>query len=266
MSTPRSWQGAGVLRVLTWNLAGLDSTRLLQRAEAACIELVLGQDVRAAAAGERGLPAPDVIAMQEVVRGMHLGVLEPHLTAAGYVLHPAEPVRAEGEYSLLAVRPPWAITDARREVFEYSPLGRHRLAITIEQPTTGAPQRIHVMTGHFDSLRSGADARRAQAEEIDAHLAQADAPAVFLGDTNLREREWTAVRDELQLVDVFALAGSPSQHAATWWPPRDRGAPRGYRFDRIWVDERHPWRVEQLRTRRRPKISDHAALEALLSL
>ena len=246
------------LHLLSWNLDGLNTRRLDARAEEACLEMVLGQSLREAVNGGIGRPPPQVIALQEVVKRIHLSTLRPHLIAAGYALSPAEPAREDGDYSVIAVREPWELGRGRRVRFGVSPLARHWVEVVIHHPTQG---RARVITGHMESLRSGGEARLAQARELDALLGDPDAPpTVFLGDTNLRDSEWRAVRRDLAMDDAFELAGAPRAARATWWPPTNEEAP-GFRFDRVWLDPGRPWTVSSFETRRRPRISDHAAIE-----
>lgn len=247
------------LRVLTWNLNGLDTARLDQRMERACMELVLGMDLRDAMAGRSGPPTPDVLCLQEVVRRVQLAKLRPHLTAAGFTLYPETPPREDGDYVLVAVRAPWRIVQGSWTRFEESPLARGWLELTIEHD--GA--RARVLTAHMESLRSGKEPRIAQALELDARLRADDTPAVFAGDTNLRADEVErATEAGFTSKDAFVLAGSPRAHRYTWWPEESE---RGMRFDRIWLDPTTPFSVDELRTRRRDTVSDHAALEARIT-
>lgn len=247
------------LRVVSWNLNGLDTDRLDSRMEAACLELLLGVPLADAMRGKPSPPMPDVIALQEVVRRSHLAQLRHHFGAAGFAIEPATPPREEGEYCLLAVRPPWRVESSRAVPFGQSPLGRHWLEADIAH---GA-DRVRVLTAHMESLRSGEPARIAQGLELDARLHEdPELPSVFLGDTNLRASEWRALREQgLRALDAFEEAGAPAAHRDTWWPPESG---RGSRFDRVWLGSSTAWSVARWRARRRDRVSDHAAVEALL--
>lgn len=259
MTQPLGSERSGsALRILSWNVNGLDTSRLDSRIERLCTEIVLGVDLSDALAGEVR-PMPEVVCLQEVVRRAHLAKIGPHLRAAGFALHPETPSRDDGDYLLLAVRPPWRIDEVASHLFEDSPLGRAWLEATIVHPT-GA--RARVLTAHMESLRSGSGSRVAQCIELDSRMRASAEPCVFAGDTNLRDEEWSRARDRgVAMMDAFELAGAPRAHRHTWWPER-KG--RGFRFDRVWLDESSAWTVE-LGTRRRPSLSDHAAIEALLS-
>lgn len=247
------------LRVLSWNLNGLESARLDSRMEKACIQMVLGVTLREAMAGAPSPPLPHVFCLQEVVRRVHIDKLRHHFGAAGFELFPAEPPERE-DYSLIAVRPPWTITHSQYVPFEHSKLARGYTEVHIR---SAGGQEAAVLTAHMESLRSGGEDRTSQTLQIDARLmAAADSarPAIFAGDTNLRESEFVAARAEGCLLrDVFDLAKRPEAYKATWWP---EGSRRGYRFDRIWLDPISRGVLVDFRTRRRSKLSDHSAIEA----
>ncbi len=244
------------LHVLTWNLDGLELQRLDSRMENICLEIVLGVSLKDAMAGKPSPPLPEVICLQEIVRRAHVAKLTPHLRAAGFVLYPERPAKPESEYSVIAVRAPWRVREAKTVGFEHSPLARDYLEVELEH-ASGA--KVRVLTAHMESLRSGSEARLDQALELDRRLHEdAAVPAIFAGDTNLRKTEKVPGR---RAVDAYVTVGEPSRYQATWWPPESR---RGYRFDQIWFDSQRPWTVRQFKTRRRPGLSDHAALEANL--
>lgn len=244
------------LHLLSWNLGGLDTDHLDSRTEMACLDIILGITLQQAMAGQASPPLPEVLCLQEVVRRAHQGNLAPHLKAAGFVLYPEEPAKADSEYSMIAVRAPWQIMAAKTVRFEYSPLARDYLEVELEH-SSGA--RVRVLTAHMESLKSGSEARLEQMLEIDRRLHEnPHEPAVFAGDTNLRKSERAK---GFTAVDAHALAGAPKQYEHTWWPPDSR---RGFRFDQIWMGSGPSWVVDEFKTRRRPKITDHAAVQSKL--
>lgn len=240
------------LRVLTWNVDGLNTTRLGARMEKICLEILIGGDLRAAMEGRPVPPPPHVVALQEVVHIAQRGYFAKHFAAAGFSFYPEDRPGISEYWEMIAVRAPWRIVHAERAPFDYSPLGR---ALTRLELAHEDGREITVLTAHMESLRSGHGPRLAQAAEIDAAMKGRD--AVFMGDTNLRESETREL--SLSLRDAFEELGRPKRAAHTWWPEE---SDRGFRFDRVWLSG--ALRATALKTRRRTKLSDHAALEATL--
>lgn len=244
------------LRLLTMNVNGLEEQRIGPRMEKLCLSILVGGDLMAALEGRATPPVPDVIVFQEMTRRAHMGQIRPHLLAAGFTLFPAKPPDGSEDYTLIAARRPWELGTTEVRTFEESPLARQYVVATLDGPAG----RVRVLSGHMESLRSGGEVRLAQAMELDALLADSDLPAIFAGDTNLRDAEWAELAQGFRARDAFLMAGSPKQANATWWP---EGSPRGFRFDRVWLSP--GWTVEQLHTRRHGDVSDHAGVEVLLS-
>lgn len=250
------------VHVLTWNLNGLESTYAPRgsnwrrlgidtRTEKICMELILGMSLRDAMQGKPSRPVPDVLCFQEVVARSHTGQLRHHLAAGGFQLIPHEPPDRE-DYVAIAVRAPFEVVKVRQTPLYKTALGRELLEVEILSP---GGHRINVMTGHFDSLRSGADARIAQTRDIARIFRKSEIPCVFAGDTNLRDREWELCPDS-DMVDAWAECGN-ADNAETWWPEMEA---RGFRFDRIWASS--GGRVRHFSRRRKIHLSDHAAIEA----
>ena len=246
------------LRLLTWNINGLDEKRIGPRMEKLCLEVLVGGDLHAALEGRPTPPVPDVIVFQEMTRRAQMGQIRPHLSAAGFALFPEKPPEgrdSQEDYSLIAVRRPWKMVDCARHEFEESPLGRSYLKAALQGPGGS----VSILSGHMESLRSGRDARMEQARELNALLQGSDVPALFAGDTNLRADEWRELKRGFAR-DAFEVAGSPADAKDTWWPEE---SPRGFRFDRVWLSA--GWSVESMRTRRLEGVSDHAGLEVRLA-
>lgn len=95
-----------------------------------------------------------------------------------------------------------------------------------------------VMTAHMESLRDGSRARKAQLSAVMAALDAAGRPAVFGGDTNLRDAEVPPLADAR---DAWRLSGAPEDRRYTWDLVRNRNKtmpggrrPRA-RYDRVFV-------------------------------
>lgn len=204
------------MRVISWNLFGLESDRLDERTEAAVFRMLLGDDPEAVLLGGAAPEPPEVLLLQEVVERTWFAHLRPHLTAAGYTLFPTEPP-ARNYYEVIAVRGvPTGRPRLRR--FERTGQGRHLLRVDLDLPS--GP--LAVFTAHLESLKPSREVRIEQAHEVfDAMLSCRR--AIFGGDTNLR-------RDEVELpegiVDAFEAMGAPAGHRATWGKAR---------YDRFWL-------------------------------
>jgi endonuclease/exonuclease/phosphatase family metal-dependent hydrolase len=266
--------GSTTLRLLTWNIHGLEEKRIGPRMEKLCLEVLVGGDLRAAIEGHPTPPVPDVLVFQEMTRRAHTGQIGPHFRAAGFTLWPERPPAGEEDYLMVAVRPPWSIESCALRAFEYSPLGRQCLVARLAHQGGG---HLDLFTAHMESLRSGHEARLVQAREIDGWMHEGEdaealrastIAAVFAGDTNLRTREWEMLAPTFRSRDAFEVAGRPEHARATWSP--GGSSPRAYRFDRVWLAQpaatskaRH-WSPVEFRTRHAKNASDHAGVEVLL--
>lgn len=245
-----------VLRVTTWNLGGLDDRRLDERTEAACLDLLLRDD------------PPHVVLLQEVVKRAFVAHLRPHFAHAGYAWAPEVPEGTGEAACLILVRRPLRLREAWRSLFDRSQMGRELLGARVHWEG----RDLLVTTAHLDSEAQGRAARRDEVQVVGEVLGAHSGPALFAGDTNLRAGE---VEHLPGLRDAWEMAGRPAEGRHTWHVHRNRPGRtvrRGFRFDRVWVDERSGWRVLDVRTRGADPVagglcpSDHLALEVDLAL
>ena len=204
------------LRVLTWNLAGLHDELLDERSEAACLAMLLRPT------------QPDVVLLQEVVRRSWHGHVRHHFAAAGFTPIPADPTRVDTESFVVAFLGP-RMREARglSELLPATRMGR-RLVVA-DARCEGVP--IRISTAHLDSLREGRRERLVQMAGIVRVLSEAEGPALFAGDTNLRDSE-VATLDLGDLRDAWEAVGAPEAARWTWRLPH--GTARA-RFDRVFV-------------------------------
>ena len=160
---------------------------------------------------------------QEVVDRTLNAHLRPHLTAAGFTLLPNRAPERD-YYEVIAVRPPSKIVSHEVHALP-SQMGRELVEVIIERDGL----RWMLLTGHLESLKGGAKLRVTQARSVLERMRAHEGPAVFAGDTNLRQVE----ADRLgPLVDAWEACGSSRLHRWTWGPSKRSKA----RFDRIWGD------------------------------
>ena len=208
---------SSALKVVSWNLNGLSEEQRDPRTEAALTEILLGIPMKKLLAGASPKTPPDVVMLQEVVARTYHAHLRPHLRAAGFSIFPEEPPQ-RSYFEVIAVRDR-PILEAHSRPFADSALGRYLTTVRIEQLT--------LMTAHLESLKSGSADRISQASHILWRLGSTPR-SLFLGDTNLRESEWSALHSD-GITDAWVAAGSDPSQKSTWG---HRGA--ACRFDRAW--------------------------------
>jgi endonuclease/exonuclease/phosphatase family metal-dependent hydrolase len=103
--------------------------------------------------------------------------------------------------------------------------------VTVDARCEGVP--IRVLTAHLDSLREGRRERLAQMTHVLGLLRAAPGPALFAGDTNLRDAE-LATLDLGEVEDAWQAAGAPGAARWTWRLPH--GTARA-RFDRVYLKD-----------------------------
>ena len=129
-----------------------------------------------------------------------------------------------------------------------------------------------LLTAHMESLKQGATERVAQLAVVMDALAAHSGPAVFAGDTNLRDSEVAGLR----LRDAWTLLGSPAATRFTFDTFAIPNKPRRSRsrYDRIFLNDHPGWARSGLSFVGMEPVagagglfpSDHAGLEVILSL
>jgi endonuclease/exonuclease/phosphatase family metal-dependent hydrolase len=213
------------MRVLTWNLNGLDDQKVDERTEAAVFIAVTGLTMRQLASGKTPHHPPDVLLFQEVTERTFEAHLNTHLPRGGYSLYPA--VAPEREvFEVVAVRQPARIVTAETVPLERSLYGRNLHVVDVDGlPGIDGPVRF--LTAHFDSGVEEGAARIAATRQVAAAM---DERSIFGGDTNLRTAEWDQASEHVSVTDAWEAVGSPPDLKRTW-----RMFERGARFDRVWL-------------------------------
>ena len=234
------------MKLISWNLNGLEDQSLDERTEAAMFEILLGAPVEKAFAEGFQPNSPDIVVLQEVVeRSYHAHIL-PHLKAAGFSVFPQQP-SVRSYFEMIAVRSEHM--DASYAPFEYSEQGRGLTTLKLNDLT--------IMTSHLESMKPGKIMRLEQAKFILEKM-QTLGPCLFAGDTNLRQTEWLSL-DKGKVIDAWESIGSPEKHRTTWQYENHQS-----RFDRAWA---HQLRIQNFETFGKDKVgqldtraSDHLGL------
>lgn len=213
---------APTMKLLTWNLNGLDDHRLDERTEAAVFVAIAGARLDQLSAGTTPSDPPDVLLFQEVVERSFFAHIRPHLLRAGYMMVPKSPP-ARQTFEVVAIRKPFAVTGFSEQPLDDSVFGRvlHRVGVS------GPLGELSVLTAHFDSGTESGAVRTKQLQQVASSLG---ARGVFGGDANLRKAEWEAVRDSIAMRDAWELLGEPPKSRVTW-----KSGEFQARFDRIWL-------------------------------
>ena len=212
------------LKVLSWNIDGLDGRDIQTRTEAVC-------DFIAA-------KKPDIVYLQEVVPKT-MGIIGSKLDSSyeGYTAH-SPPAHY---YPAILVRKSTIRVQGSLECLDFprSSMGRHLLQL----PVKFSDLELQLMTSHLESMKDYGRERKDQlrsAFEIMKEL-QASKICIFGGDLNVRDNEVRSVGLPEKTVDVWEACGSAEEEKYTWdvsendnlnWP---YGNKPKLRFDRVYL-------------------------------
>ncbi len=240
------------MKLVSWNLNGLEDYHLDERTEAAMLQILLGAQIEAAMIEGFKPNSPDIVVLQEVVERTYHAHVVPHLKAAGFLVFPPEPTE-RSYFEVVAIRS--KKIDANYKSFEYGEQGRGLTTLKLDGLT--------VMTAHLESLKQGKAMRVEQAKFILSEM-QKHGPCIFAGDTNLRKAEWESIEQD-NIQDAWTSIGSPEPDQMTWHHENHKS-----RFDRAWT---HQLDILNFETFGKEKIttinsrpSDHLGIRVEFSL
>ncbi len=210
------------MRLLTWNINGLDPTCLDERTEGAVFTTIAGTTLDRIANGANPWTPPDVVCFQEVTAHTFRAHVQPHLRAVGYTVLPGfAPERQT--FEVIAVRAPYTVGAHTERPLVDSVFGRVLHSVDVAGPL-GA---IRVATAHFDSGPELGLTRQAQLRQVVGVIGDR---GVFGGDANFRNKEWLDVKADAVVVDAWEAVGGPTATRYTWFMNTMKA-----RFDRVWV-------------------------------
>ena len=240
------------MKLVSWNLNGLEDKYLDERTEAAMFQILLGAPIEQVVAEGFKPNSPDIILLQEVVERSYHAHIVPHLKAAGFSVFPPE-IPERSYFEVVAVR--GDNINASYESFEYSEQGRGLTTLKLDN--------LNIMTAHLESMNPGKHMRVEQAKFI-LEAMQNAGPCIFAGDTNLRKEEWEKL-EKGNAQDAWTITGSAEEHRITWQYEQQKS-----RFDRAWL---HQLDIQNFETFGKENIatinarpSDHLGLRVEFSL
>ena len=221
----------GTLRLLTWNVDGLNETGLEARARAVVAEVVASR--------------PDVVLLQEVVAA-NAAILRGGLAAAGFSWHDGGAGRKFAYHVVIALRSASArMRPGSGELTEFGDTAMGRHVVRLDADVSGV--HVRLLTSHLESTGDAAcSARRvAQFSELLLELSTSDAElTLFGGDTNLRDAEAKEARARMlganagSVPDAWEALGSAPATRWTWDTGTNKNcgiaASIKCRFDRVF--------------------------------
>jgi endonuclease/exonuclease/phosphatase family metal-dependent hydrolase len=210
------------MRLLTWNLNGLDPTYLDERTEAAVFTAIVGTTLDKITNGAKPWIPPDVVCFQEVTAHTFRAHVQPHMRAGGYTVLPnVAPERQT--FEVVAVRAPYVIRTHLEVPLVDSVFGRILHTVDVSGPLGD----VRVATSHFDSGTEAGLTRKTQLQQVAEAIGER---GVFGGDANFRKNEWLDAKSGVAVTDAWEAVGEPSATRFTWFMDSMKA-----RFDRVWV-------------------------------
>lgn len=207
------------MKLVSWNLNGLEDREVDLRTESAMIQLLLGAPIEQAILPSFKPNSPDIVLLQEVVERTYFAHVKPHLEAAGFEVYPKAPTE-RSYFEVIAVKS--KILESSFTKFPWSDQGRGVSMVKIEGLT--------IFTAHMESMKPGSKQRVDQGQFI-IDLMQESGPCIFAGDTNLRKAEWEMI-NQGYVNDAWEYTGSVKKQRITWKQDNYRA-----RYDRVWVHD-----------------------------
>ncbi len=225
-SSCRVVESDGFLKLLCWNIDGLDGRNLLERTITVCDFISAKQ--------------PHVVYLQEVVSSTWTAIVGKLSDAYDCFSAANPPVHY---YPAILVRKAGIEVQGGLEQHDFpsSSMGRHLLKL----PVRFSGVEIHLMTSHLESMKDYAGERKRQLREAFGAMTELrrtkNVTSIFGGDLNVRDNEVKSVGLPKDAVDLWQVCGSDKDNQFTWdvsendnlvWPYPNK--PR-LRFDRVYL-------------------------------
>ncbi|XP_024863334.1 tyrosyl-DNA phosphodiesterase 2 isoform X2 [Kryptolebias marmoratus] len=206
------------LSVISWNVDGLDTDNLAERARGLCSYLVLY--------------TPDVVFLQELIPP-YVQYLKKR--AVSYLIIEAG---EEGYFTGMMLKKS-RVKFLESEIVNYPSTQMMRNLLVAQVAFKG--QKLCLMTSHLESCKGHAEERMKQLRVVMQRMKDApdDVSVLFGGDTNLRDTEVAKVGLPSSVCDVWERLGKQEHCRYTWDTKANSNKTVPYvsrcRFDRIYL-------------------------------
>ncbi|GFO05870.1 tyrosyl-DNA phosphodiesterase 2-like [Plakobranchus ocellatus] len=218
----------GLVRILSWNIDGLDPGNLQSRTEGACAVLLQEH--------------PEVIFLQEVVK-RSLDIIRARMEGKYTVLTGDEDtINRLGAYFTAMLLRKDSVTLERVRVMDYPGSSMSRDLMEVQAQVKGIPMVL--LTSHLESTKDYAAERRRQLKTAFDQMLEAPPvrTVVFGGDLNLRDKELSGLSAKPPGVyDLWECTGKREEAKFTWdlmindnKQMANKFQPR-CRFDRLYI-------------------------------
>lgn len=201
------------LRLLSWNIDGLDKKYTVERAQSVCSLIEFKR--------------PDVVYLQEIVPQTWETITKQLKSSYSFYSHES----LSHYYHILLVRKtPEIVPQGEIQVLNFPESKQGRFLLQLPVKFHGID--IHLLTSHLESLNHNTVERKKQLKTcftLMDELQSKSIACIFAGDLNLNDRELTQVGLPENFVDVWEACGSDFEQKFTW----DSLEPR-LRLDRMY--------------------------------
>ncbi|XP_077209119.1 tyrosyl-DNA phosphodiesterase 2 [Paroedura picta] len=205
------------LSLISWNIDGLDSSNLHERARGVCSYLALY--------------SPDVVFLQEVVPP-YLSYLQKR--AVSYTIIPGN---TEAYFTAIMLKKS-RVRVLEHEIIPFPTTSMMRNLLAVHATVSG--NELCFMTSHLESTRTHAKERLNQLKLVleKMSVVPASTTVIFGGDTNLRDEEVAKLGGlPSNILDVWEFLGKPEHCHYTWDTSQNTNLKAPYkcrlRFDRL---------------------------------
>ena len=191
-------RGENILRLLSWNIDGLDEKNTNERTEEVCRIILLKR--------------PHLVFLQEIVGSTQAILVQRLGHVYSLFVNPA-PLAHYYPVILINHKCGEIVVNGRLNVFEFpgTSMGRHLLQMNV----TFHGVSLHAITTHLESMKDYSAERKRQLKICFDEVVKQGKICIFGGDLNVRDKE---LKDQIpeHTVDVWQACGSAKEEEFTW--------------------------------------------------